>query len=56
MKYSILIPAYKETFLKECIDSILNQTYSDFEIIIVNDNSPYKLDDIIHTYNDSRIR
>lgn len=56
MKFSILIPTYKENFLKECIDSILSQTHSDFEVIIVNDASPYNIDAIIAQYDDNRIR
>lgn len=56
MLFSILIPTFKEKFLKECIDSIFNQTYEDFEIIIVNDASPYDIDSIINSYSDSRIR
>ena len=56
MKYSITIPAYKAKFLKECIDSILCQTYKDFELIIVNDASPEDLDSIVNGYDDSRIR
>lgn len=56
MKFSITIPAYKAKFLKECIDSILSQTYNDFELIIVNDASPEYLDSIINGYSDSRIR
>ena len=56
MKYSILIPAYKDTFLKECIDSVLCQTYGDFEVIVVNDASPNDLDSIVNSYHDSRLR
>ena len=56
MKFSIIVPAYKPDFLKDCIDSILNQTYPDFELIIVNDASPYDLDTIIDAYQDNRIR
>ena len=38
---SVIVPVYKaESFLKECIDSILSQTFSDFEIILVDDGSP----------------
>lgn len=38
---SVIVPVYKaESFLRECIDSILSQTFSDFEIILVNDGSP----------------
>lgn len=56
MKFTIAIPAYKAKFLKECIDSILSQTYKDFELIIVNDASPENLDSIVKQYSDSRIR
>ncbi|MEJ1222849.1 glycosyltransferase family 2 protein [Sediminicola sp. 1XM1-17] len=56
MLFSIGIPAFKKSFLKECIDSILNQTFLDFELIIVNDNSPEDLESIISLYDDKRIR
>lgn len=55
MKFSIVIPAYKAKYLKEAIDSILVQTYQDFEIVIVNDASPEDLDSIVNTYYDQRI-
>ena len=55
MLFSITIPAYKRAYLKECIDSILSQTYKDFELVIVNDSSPEDLDSIINTYADPRI-
>lgn len=55
MKFSILIPAYKSRFLKEAIDSILSQTYTDFELIIVNDASPEDLDSIVDKYEDPRV-
>ena len=43
MKISIVVPVYKtEKFLKQCVDSILRQTYSDYEIILVDDGSPDK--------------
>lgn len=56
MKYSFVLPAYKARFFKEAIDSILAQTYTDFELIIVNDASPEDLESIVHSYNDPRIR
>ncbi|WP_019391968.1 glycosyltransferase family 2 protein [Priestia filamentosa] len=56
---SIVIPVYKaELFLNQCIDSILNQTFSDFEIILINDGSPDRCGEICDEYamKDSRIR
>ena len=56
MLFSILIPAYKRRFLKECIDSILNQSFKDFEVIIVNDASPEDLNSIVNSYDNSKIK
>ena len=56
IKYSFVLPAYKAHFFKEAIDSILAQTYTDFELIIVNDASPEDLYSIVKNYDDSRIR
>lgn len=56
MKFSITIPAFKAKFLKECIDSVLSQTYKNFEVIIVNDASPEDLTSIVNQYDDPRIR
>ena len=40
-KVSIIVPVYKvEPYLRRCVDSILNQTYQDHEIILVDDGSP----------------
>ncbi len=43
------------TYLKEAIDSVLNQTFSNFEYIIINDASSDRTHDIIKTYTDERI-
>ena len=56
MKFSVTVPAYKARFLRECIESILAQTYRDFELIIVNDASPEDLDSIVRSFDDPRIR
>lgn len=55
MKFSIFIPAYKRVFLDKAIQSCLNQTYDDFELVIVNDASPEDLDSIIDSFDDSRL-
>lgn len=56
IKFSVTIPAFKDRYLKETIDSILAQTYQNYEIVIVNDASPYDLDSIVNQYSDPRIR
>ncbi len=57
IKVSVLIPVYNGApFLKEALDSILNQTFTDFELILLNDASPDNSEEIIKQYNDDRIR
>ena len=53
---SVGLPAYKTEFLERSIESILNQTYSDFELIIVDDHSPEDVKGIVNQFNDDRIR
>ena len=56
---SVIIPVYKvEKFLKRCLDSVLSQTFSDFEIVCVNDGSPDNCDVILKKYEeiDNRIK
>lgn len=53
---SVVMPAYNaEKYLTEAIDSILAQTYTDFELIIVNDGSTDSTKQIILSYSDPRI-
>lgn len=57
-KVSIIVPVYKtERYLNRCIDSILAQTFTDFEIILVDDGSPDKSGEICEEYakKDKRI-
>ena len=56
---SVIVPVYGvEPYLRECIDSILNQTYRDFEIILVDDGSPDECGTICDEYanQDDRVR
>jgi len=58
IKISVILPIYNvEKYLPECLDSIINQTLKEIEIICVNDGSPDKCLDIIKSYaeKDSRI-
>ena len=55
-KISIVMPVYNSSlYLKESIESTLNQTFEDFEFIIVDDGSTDNSLDIIKTYQDKRI-
>ena len=56
---SVIVPIYKvEPFLRCCVDSVLSQTFSDFELILVDDGSPDNCGIICDEYaaRDSRIR
>lgn len=53
---SFVLPAYKARFLKQAIDSILSQTYKEFDLVVVNDASPEDIDSILMSYTDSRIK
>ncbi|HWK59238.1 MAG TPA: glycosyltransferase family A protein [Parapedobacter sp.] len=55
-KFSVCIPAYKSRFLSECIQSILGQSYADFELIVLNDCSPEPVEEIVRSFSDTRIR
>lgn len=56
MLFSFVLPAYKAKYLAESIESILSQTYKEFELIIVNDASPEDLDSIVNSFHDTRIK
>lgn len=54
---SVIIPSYNhERFIRECIQSALDQTYQDFEIIITDDGSTDHSVKVIKSFNDSRIK
>jgi len=58
-KLSIIVPVYKvEPYINKCVDSILAQTLTDFELILVNDGSPDNCGEICDMYakQDSRVK
>lgn len=55
-KVTVLMPVYNgEKYLSEAIESILKQSYTDFEFIIINDGSTDRTVEIINSYKDPRI-
>lgn len=57
-KVSVLMPVYKtpEKYLKEAIESILEQTFSDFELLILDDCPINSVENIVKSYADIRIK
>lgn len=55
LKFTITIPAFKAKYLKESIESCLQQTYTNFEVVIVNDASPENIDQVVKQFKDERI-
>ena len=56
---SVIVPIYKvEDYLDECVQSIINQTYTNLEIILVDDGSPDRCPEMCDEYarQDSRIK
>ena len=59
VKFSILVPVYKvEKYIGECIESVLGQSYPNFELVLVDDGSPDRSGEICDEYaaKDQRIR
>lgn len=57
-KVSVIMSEYntEEKHLRQSIESILNQSFRNFEFIIINDGSSNKLIDIVNSYEDERVR
>lgn len=54
---SVIMPSYNaEKTIGRAIDSVLNQSYSNFELIVVNDGSKDKTADVVNSFHDQRIR
>ncbi len=55
--FSIILPTYNRAYLlPKAIESVLQQTYSDWELIIVDDGSTDNTNELVASYNDKRIR
>jgi glycosyltransferase involved in cell wall biosynthesis len=55
-KITVLMPAYNAgKYIREAIESVLQQTFTDFELLIVNDGSTDNTADVIQSFNDPRI-
>jgi glycosyltransferase involved in cell wall biosynthesis len=55
-KVTVLMPAYNAAlYIDEAIKSVLEQTFTDFELLIINDGSTDETPEIINTYHDERI-
>lgn len=53
---SVLMPVFNTApYLREAMDSMLSQTFTDFELIVLNDCSPDNAEEVLDAYNDSRI-
>lgn len=53
MKFSIAIPAFKKRYLQIAVESVLSQTYTDWELVIVDDCSPEDLFSVVKPYLDN---
>jgi len=55
-KVTVLMPAYNaEKYIAEAITSVLSQSFTDFELLIVNDGSTDHTEKVIRSFNDPRI-
>lgn len=56
-KISVVVPCYNQAqYLDECLQSVLNQTYQDWECIIVNDGSPDNTEDVAKSWAEKDTR
>jgi len=55
--FSIILPTYNQSdFLKKSINSILSQTFQNWELLIIDNNSTDNTDNVIQSFQDNRIK
>ena len=54
-KVSILLPAFKDSYLNQSINSLLSQTYDNFNITVVDDASPYNIEGIVKSFSSDKL-
>jgi glycosyltransferase involved in cell wall biosynthesis len=56
-RVSVVIPLYnREAYIGESIESVLEQTFTDFEVLVIDDGSTDRSGDVVRTYRDPRVR
>ena len=56
-RVSVVIPVYnREAYIGEAIDSVLAQTFADFEVLVIDDGSTDRSRDVVRGYRDPRVR
>ena len=53
--FSFLLPAYRIRFFKDALYSILNQSYSNFQVLVSDDASPEPLKEVVSLFSDERV-
>ena len=58
IKISVIMPVYNppQEFFRDAVESILNQSYKNFELLIIDDGSDKYVEEIVKSYEDSRIK
>ena len=52
-KFSIIIPVYNcERYIEKCLNSVFNQSFSNYEVIVINDGSTDNSESVINLYSD----